>query len=99
MQGMKWLRYDDEYIDQYEGNKTEYLLNKSNYGTVNFKEKNDPMGWAPALVTGKKYKIHWGQSGLDFEKMSIFMSERWEPWDHPIYLVHNWTDVRAAIDV
>ena len=39
MQGMKWLRYDDEYIDQYEGNKTEYLLNKSNYGTVNFKEK------------------------------------------------------------
>lgn len=27
------------------------------------------------------------------------MSERWEEWDHPIYMIHNWTDVRAAIDV
>jgi len=51
------------------------------------------------LVTGKKYKIHWGQTGIDFEKMTIYMSERWEEWDHPIYLVHNWTDIRAAIDV
>jgi len=31
--------------------------------------------------------------------MSFYMSERWEEWDHPIYLVHNWTDVRQAIDV
>jgi len=31
MQGMNWLRYDDEYIEEYEGNKTEYLKDKSNY--------------------------------------------------------------------
>lgn len=39
MQGLKVLRYDDEYIEEAGGNKTEYLLNKSNYGTINFKEK------------------------------------------------------------
>lgn len=26
------------------------------------------------------------------------MGEKWEEWDHPIYFVHNWTDVRQAID-
>ena len=47
MQGMKWLRYDDEYINEYnieqnltnDGNKSAYLFNKTNYGTINFKEK------------------------------------------------------------
>jgi hypothetical protein len=26
------------------------------------------------------------------------MSEKWEEWDEPIYMVHNWTDVRAKIE-
>ena len=30
--------------------------------------------------------------------MTVTMGEKWEEWDHPIYMVHNWTDVRAAID-
>lgn len=38
MQGLKILRYDDDIVEEY-GNKTEYLLNKKVYGTVNFKEK------------------------------------------------------------
>lgn len=67
LMGLKILRYDDDIVAEY-GNKTEYLLDKSNYGTVNFKEKQDPLnGWAPPIVTGKKYKIHWGQTGIDFE--------------------------------
>jgi len=30
--------------------------------------------------------------------MQFDLSEKWEEWDKPIYLIHNWTDVRAAID-
>ena len=32
------LRFDDDIVAEY-GNVTEYILDKSNYGTVNFKEK------------------------------------------------------------
>ena len=40
-------QYDDEQIAAYDGNKTEYIANKSNYGTIGFKMKSDPMnGWA-----------------------------------------------------
>lgn len=37
-------------------------------------------------------------TGLDYEELIIDASERWEEWDQSIYLVHNFTDVRAAID-
>jgi hypothetical protein len=58
--GLKVLRYDDDILAEY-GNLTEYMNDKSNYGTINFKEKQDPMnGWASPWVTGKKYKIHFG---------------------------------------
>ena len=37
-------------------------------------------------------------TGLDYEKLQFDLSEKWEEWDEPIYLVHNWTDVRQAIE-
>lgn len=93
--GFKIIRYDDETITEYGGNKTEYLADKSNYGTILFKEKLDPMnGWAVPFVTGHKYKIHFGMTGLDYEELIMTASERWEEWDKSLYLVHNWTDVR-----
>lgn len=55
------------------------------------------MGWAIPFITGHKYKIHFGKTGIDYEKLTIDASERWEPSDKSIYLVHNWTDVREAI--
>jgi hypothetical protein len=55
-------------------------------------------GWPIPFVTGHKYKIHWG-TGLDFEEMQLYMSENWKEDDKNLYLVHNWTDVREAIDV
>ena len=65
-----------------------------------FKDKQDPgFGWAVAYVTGKKYKVSFGMTGVDYESMRMDLSEKWEETDKPIYLVHNWTDVRAAIDV
>lgn len=98
MMGLKILRMDDHVLAEH-ANITEYINNKSNYATINFKEKQDPgNGWATPFVTGKKYKIHFGQTGLDYEKLQFDMSQLWEEWDEPIYIMHNWTDIRAAID-
>jgi len=93
--------YDDDLFLENGGthNRTEYLADKSNYGKYDWRIKLDPSAsWPVSFVTGHKYKIHWG-TGLDFEQMKFMMSEMWVPEDKSIYLVHNWTDVRAAIDV
>jgi hypothetical protein len=37
-------------------------------------------------------------TGLDFEVMQLEVSERWQPTDKNIEVVHNFTDVRAKID-
>lgn len=55
-------------------------------------------GWAFPIVTGKKYKLHFGQTGLDYEELRIDLSEKWEETDDPVYFIHNFTDIRAAID-
>jgi hypothetical protein len=80
--GFKIIRYDDDIIADYGGNVTEYLADSSNYGTMPFKEKLDPSnGWATPFVTGHKYKIHFGMTGLDYEELIIDASERWEESD------------------
>lgn len=98
----KVLRYDDSLFLENGGslNKTEYLLDKTTYGSFEFRLNLDPSnGWSVPFVTGHKYKIHWGETGLDFEQMQVTLSEEWRDTDKSIYLVHNWTDIRAAIDV
>ena len=99
---MRVLRFDDDMFLENGGpyNKTEYMFNKSNYGSFEFKDKLDPLnGWAIPFVTGHKYKIHFGVTGLDFESLQVTLSEEWLETDKDIYFVHNWTDIRAAIDV
>lgn len=65
--GFKILRYDDDQIAEYS-NITDLHKNKTAHSTILFKPKSDPMnGWATPFVTGHKYKIHWGMTGLDFE--------------------------------
>jgi hypothetical protein len=45
-------------------------LTRTNAGRIEFQEKLDPRNaWTPALVTGHKYKVSWGNTGVDFEKM------------------------------
>lgn len=74
MMGLKILRMDDHVLAEH-ANVTEYINNKSNYATINFKEKQDPgNGWAAPFVTGKKYKIHFGQTGLDYEQLRFDLS-------------------------
>ena len=93
------LPYDDDLIAK-QANVTLYELDRSNYGLVFFKDKNSPnMAWAFPFVTGHKYKIHWANTGIDFQTMTIERSERMQESDMPIYLIHNFTDVRALMDV
>lgn len=56
-------------------------------------------GWAVPFVTGHKYRFHFGKIGTNFENLKITQSTKWEQTDRPVYLVHNFSDVRAAIDV
>ena len=35
------------------------------------------MSWAVPFVTGHKYNISWGYTGLDFDQMQVDLSERW----------------------
>jgi len=46
----------------------DYLDDRNNYSTKEWKFKPSK-NWAVPFVTGHKYKIHWGLTGIDFEKM------------------------------
>ena len=79
---------------------TEYQENRDNWGRVYWKEKQDPgWNWVFPVVTGHKYKLSWGNAGLDFEQMKVWPSEKWEETDKNVYFVHNFTDIRAEINV
>ena len=58
-----------------------YLESQNNYSLVPYKTKQDPdNGWAMPFVTGHRYRLHW-ESGLDFDKMYVWASEKWETTD------------------
>jgi hypothetical protein len=98
---LKVLKYDDSLFTAMDALTYQaHLDDKTQYSTIIYKPKLDPSnGWATPFVTGHKYKIHFGMTGLNFENLRIDMSERWLNTDKPVYLSHNFSDVRAAIDV
>jgi hypothetical protein len=97
---MKVIRWDDNLFTTGGYNKTAYRWNKTEHSSFFFKKAGDPkFGWAIPFVTNAKYKIHFGLTGLDYEEMTMTQSEEWKVTDHPIHLVHNWTDIRANIEV
>jgi len=73
------MRYDDsitkDWVNDIRTNvSTPYLVDKKNWGTANWKEKKDPGNSNTiAIVTGHKYRIHWGKTGLNFEDLEIQM--------------------------
>lgn len=72
---LKILRYDDDQLPESEEELEAYLADASNYGSIDWKKKKDPSrGWATPFVTGHKYKLHWGQSGVDFNAMTADVS-------------------------
>jgi hypothetical protein len=72
--GLKILRYDDDLLAEQE-DMDAYLVDAANYGSIDWKKLKDPSrGWATPFVTGHKYKLHWGQTGVDFEGMTADVS-------------------------
>ena len=94
--GFRILQWDDDLINAMSPEElTSYIDDKPGYGMAYFKEKLDPVEtWTIGYVTGHKYKIHWGQTGLDWDTVSLRVSEMYEENDKPIYLVHNYTESR-----
>jgi len=100
MMTLKLLKLDTNLYDaSNETNTSMYYANSSNYANIPFKPKLDPTNaWAIPFVTGHKYKAHW-QSGLDFDRMQMTLSPRWNSSDKGIYFVFNFTDVREKVEV
>jgi hypothetical protein len=82
--GFKILRYDDDIRAEFGdnitaylgGNMTNYTSIKEQHGSMIFKKSKDPSnGWATPFVTGHKYKISFGMTGLDYEN-SLLMPLR-----------------------
>jgi len=81
-QGLKILPYDDDIINAFNmtmnetTNTTElddYKLDRENYATIEWK-KVEPSYWAVPFVTGHKYKVHFGLTGVDYETMTVTAS-------------------------
>jgi hypothetical protein len=69
------LRYDDDVINAMsETELEEYILDRDNWGTKNWKFKNSK-NWATPFVTGHKYRIHWGVTGIDWETITMTVSQ------------------------
>jgi hypothetical protein len=99
MMEMKVLQFDDSVVAGMNATtKAAYKENITNYSVAPWRPKANPTkAWALPFVTGKKYKIHW-QKGVDFMTMQVDLSPHWKPTDKDLYLIHNFTDVRAKID-
>lgn len=99
--GFKIMRNDDNlFTGMDEAAKTAHIKTKSNFSTIIFKPKHSPSnGWATPFVTGHKYRVHFGMTGINFENLKVTMSQRWEATDKNIHFTHNFTDVRAKIEV
>ena len=100
MMDIKILKYDDSIVKALNSTQlTNYVWDENNYSIIPFKPKQDPKdGWAVPYVTGHKYKIHF-EYGLDFTTMQLDLSSKWQPDDLNLYLIFNFTDVRAQVDV
>lgn len=55
-------------------------------------------GYTAVYATNHNYRYHYG-SDLNFDKMKIQLSERWQETDKDIILYHNFTEKRVYINV
>jgi len=96
---LKILRYDDSIVGSMTPEELEaYEADEDNYGIEDFNLMGDPgKSYAPALVTGHKYKLHW-DIGVDFELMRVLPAQNFEPSDGSIMIIHNFTDQREVLD-
>ncbi len=100
---IKIATYDDPVMNGdplYDNvDKRAYLDDPSVYSNIVQKPSEEPSdSWAVPFITKHKYHVHW-RYGLDFDRMKIDISPKWETTDSPVLLVFNHTDVRAKIEV
>jgi len=60
LQPLRILKWDDDIL--LTENKEDYVGKKENYSSWPWLKS----GWTIPFVTGHKYKIHWGNNGLDW---------------------------------
>lgn len=98
MQPLHILQYDDSVMNSFDNTTMQaYIGNSTLYSTVEWRLQANPYAaWAFPVVTGHKYKLHWG-SGIDWTQMEMDLSELWAPSDLDTVFVINFTDVRANI--
>lgn len=71
---MKIIQFDQSILDAAE-DLTVYMNDDLNYSKVAYKTKQNPSdGWAVPFVTGHRYRVHWGDIGLDFDRMRFDLS-------------------------
>lgn len=58
---MRILKFDDDLM--LTVNREEYIGEKENYTSYPWLK----VGWTVPFVTGHKYKISWGNNGLDWD--------------------------------
>ena len=97
---MKVTKWDDDLTNGLTNyTYAPYTNDTDNYSVVPFRPKINPANhWCFPAVTSHKYKIHW-RNGLDFTKMQMDVSEKWNSSDLSIHLVFNFSDVRAAVEM
>ena len=75
-------------------------VNHTHFSRLDWRKGPDPtQGWPVALVTGHRYRFHWGE-GVDFERMRVYLDELiWQSTDKDVHFMTNFTDVRAAMNI
>jgi len=92
---VKW----DDYILDAQSNITEYRENIDNYSQVSRRGPTNPVNhFTMPWVTGHTYHVHFGP-GLNWEGLSLEISEHYLDTDKDILFVSNFSDVRQAIQV
>jgi hypothetical protein len=74
MQGMYVAQWEDDQVQALEDAGTDmytWVFDDANHSLIPYKEKKDPEGWAIPFVTGRKYRVYWGDTAIDFESMSV----------------------------
>jgi hypothetical protein len=74
-------------------------VNHTIFSGLTQREGPDPaFGWPLVVVTGKRYRFHWGE-GIDFMNMKLEIKDySWEETDLNVHMMTNFTDVRMSIN-
>jgi len=100
---IKIARWDDFIESNITSNDTylwEFTQDVNHTYFTKYQERNLPNpanSWTFPIVTGHRYRIHWGEAN-DIEQMDIEL-DMWEPTDHNVHIMMNFTDVRASINL